>query len=239
MQIPDPDAAPRIPHAIQAIGTYPGLLDIQVNRLIELGYPDSLGMSARSFQQALAGLACHLRQEDESVAVNPERGRLPFALVINMPGMPVRTMIPLINRREKGAVERLHPIEPERFRPVEGLGVPEGHAYLLFDVDRGMDTRNVTPDAALITLQARERSPLTVEEGMALLTQFPEFLQPNHCFSMLGSRCGDKRVPALWLSDGHPKLGWCWAGNPHTWLGSASCKKRSPAVDLTKPPGTQ
>ncbi|MGQ0669203.1 MAG: DUF5701 family protein [Actinomycetota bacterium] len=20
-----------------------------------------------------------------------------------------------------------------------------------------------------------------------------------------------------------PRLGWCWAGNPHTWLGSASC----------------
>jgi hypothetical protein len=21
-------------------------------------------------------------------------------------------------------------------------------------------------------------------------------------------------------------LGWCWDGNPHTWLGSASCKTR-------------
>jgi hypothetical protein len=37
---------------------------------------------------------------------------------------------------------------------------------------------------------------------------------------------GDRRVPALWISGGAPKLGWCWAGNPHTWLGSASCATR-------------
>ena len=71
-----------------------------------------------------------------------------------------------------------------------------------------------------------------IEEGVALLTHFPEFLQPNNCCSLLASRCGDKRVPALWLSEGRPKLGWCWAGNPHTWLGSASCAKRSSAVEL-------
>jgi NhaA family Na+:H+ antiporter len=45
--------------------------------------------------------------------------------------------------------------------------------------------------------------------------------------SLLGSRAGDRRVPALWLRRGHPKLGWCWAGNPHTWLGSASCGGRA------------
>lgn len=224
---------PRLSTQLEVAGIE--LLDIQINRLIELGYPDSVGMRATSFQDALTGLACHLRQEDERVAVIPDRGRLPFALVIHMPEMPVRTMIPLINRRGKGAVERLYPIEPEKFKPVEGLGIPGGHAYLLFDIDRGMETLNVTPDAALITLQAQERSPLTVEEGLALLTHFPEFLQPNNCFSTLGSRCGDKRVPAFWLSDGRPKLGWCWAGNPHTWLGSASCKKRSPAVSLMNP----
>ncbi|WP_371413026.1 DUF5701 family protein [Thiomonas sp. X19] len=62
----------------------------------------------------------------------------------------------------------------------------------------------------------------------------PDFLQPNHCFSMLASRCGDKRVPALWLSESRPKLGWCWAGNPHTWLGSASCANRVGVVRLGK-----
>ena len=36
-------------------------------------------------------------------------------------------------------------------------------------------------------------------------------------------------VPAIWISNRAPKLGWCWAGNPHTWLGSASCSDRAAA----------
>ncbi|MEI2690845.1 MAG: DUF5701 family protein [Anaerolineae bacterium] len=52
---------------------------------------------------------------------------------------------------------------------------------------------------------------------------------------LLASRCGDKRVPAFWLSQNRPKLGWCWAGNPHTWLGSASCAERVGTADLAAP----
>jgi hypothetical protein len=33
-------------------------------------------------------------------------------------------------------------------------------------------------------------------------------------------------VPALWIADRAPKLGWCWDGNPHTWLGTASAAHR-------------
>jgi hypothetical protein len=44
----------------------------------------------------------------------------------------------------------------------------------------------------------------------------------------------DARTPAVWISGGTgrdgvesrgaPKVGWCWAGNRHTWLGFASCR---------------
>jgi hypothetical protein len=51
----------------------------------------------------------------------------------------------------------------------------------------------------------------------------------------------DARTPALWVGNGAgrdgrdkqnaPKVGWCWAGNRHTWLGFASAEGRvSPAV---------
>lgn len=161
-----------------------------------------------------------------------ERGTAAFVLVINSPLAPVTTMLPLVERKGKSAIEQLYPIEPERFRPIKAVELPLGQAYLLLDIDRGKDTLNVTPDAALESIIGQGRSPLTIEEGIAVLTHFPEFLQPNNCFLLLASRCGDKRVPALWLSKGQPKLGWCWAGNPHTWLGSASCGKRSSAVEL-------
>ena len=71
----------------------------------------------------------------------------------------------------------------------------------------------------------------------------PEVLERNRCFMTSGSRRAgsrpgrlDARVPALWISNGTgrdgrerrgaPKLGWCWAGNRHTWLGIASVGSR-------------
>ncbi|WP_370517404.1 DUF5701 family protein [Pseudactinotalea sp. HY160] len=48
----------------------------------------------------------------------------------------------------------------------------------------------------------------------------------------------DSRTPALWIGnrtgrDGPdhrnaPKIGWCWAGNRHTWLGFAAASTRAP-----------
>lgn len=123
----------------------------------------------------------------------------------------------------------------ERFVPIAGLDIP-GSSYLLVDVQRGDEYLNWTPDEALQAIRERGRTPLTVTEGVALLMQHPELLEPNRCFMLLGSRCGDKRVPALWISGGTGKdgrerkgavkLGWCWAGNRHTWLGHASAAAR-------------
>lgn len=144
----------------------------------------------------------------------------------------MRVTLPLVERDGNGAIERLHPKKPEDFTPTSAVPVPMGEAYLLLDVDRGNTTLNVVPTDAARTFAQHGRSPLTIEEGVALLLQWPQFLQPNRCFMMLGSRCGDRRVPALWLSSKQPKLGWCWEGNPHTWLGFASCLSRSPGVPL-------
>ncbi|WP_374727409.1 DUF5701 family protein [Haloactinomyces albus] len=41
-----------------------------------------------------------------------------------------------------------------------------------------------------------------------------------------GSRAGDKRVTGIRVSKGAPRLGWCWGGNPHTWLSMASAARR-------------
>ena len=203
----------------------------QVERLVALGYPRLLEMDASTFRAALAPLEEHIPEEDY-IEPDLEHGVASFVIVIHAPLAPVRVMLPLVERRGKAAIERLFPVQPEQFQPTSVVDLPAGHAYLMLDIDRGKDTLNVTPDAALELLIGLGRSPLTMEEGVALLTHFPELLQPNNCFSLLASRCSDKRVPALWLSEGRPKLGWCWAGNPHTWLGSASCARRSGAVDL-------
>lgn len=100
--------------------------------------------------------------------------------------------------------------------------------YLLVGIDRGKATINIPPDEALDQVTAAGRSPLTIDEGIAIVTHYPDFLVKNNCFSLAGSRHpGDRRVPAIWINKSkQPNLGWCWAGNPHTWLGTASCARR-------------
>ena len=79
---------------------------------------------------------------------------------------------------------------------------------------------------ALPVLLGAGRSPLTIDEGVALVTHFPKVLTTRNAFQSLGSRAANKRVPSFWVSKGAPRLGWCWAGNPHTWLGAASAAAR-------------
>jgi hypothetical protein len=113
-----------------------------------------------------------------------------------------------------------------RFRPTPDLDLPESPVYLLVDPDTGADTLDVRPEDALPGIHASGRTPLTLEEGLAVVTQHPEWLAERNCFEMLGSRAGDRRVTGLWLSRKAPRLGWCWVGNPHTWLGMATAAGR-------------
>ena len=197
----------------------------QVETLVALDYPDLLGLTGEQFRLALAPLESQVPAF--AARPDPASGAAPFVLVIRSSAVRVAQMIARVRRRGKPAVERLFPKRPDDFGTIASVALPGGDAYLLVDIDRGGDTLDMTPDDAQRIIEAHGRSPLTIDEGLALLTHCPEFLQPNHCFSLLASRCGDKRVPALWLSAGAPKLGWCWAGNPHTWLGSASCASRA------------
>ena len=155
---------------------------------------------------------------------------IPFVLVVKRELVPTERAMSLVESRGKRGFVGMDPTEPDEYAPIDGLDVPPGPAYLVGGVDTGPDTLNVTPDDALEQIRAAGRSPLTIDEGVALVTHFPEVLVERNAFSILGSRRGDRRVPALWVSRGAPRLGWCWAGNPHTWLGSASCAGRLGAL---------
>lgn len=117
----------------------------------------------------------------------------------------------------------------ESFQPIEAVSLPSGPAYHLHDIELGEASRNVTPERALTDILAAGRSPLTIDEGIALMLRQPEAIAKGWGFSMAGSRRGDQRVPAFWVSEGQPKLGWCWDRNPYSWLGTASCAGRSGA----------
>jgi Family of unknown function (DUF5701) len=128
--------------------------------------------------------------------------------------------------RRVGGFVGMDPTTPADYAPIAQIEIPDAASYVLHDVDVGAEFFDVTPDDALPRILARGRSPLTIEEGIAVLLHEPEVMKTASPFSVLGSRRGDRRVPALWLSDGRPRLGWCWAGAPHSWLGAASCAER-------------
>jgi len=140
----------------------------------------------------------------------------------------------------KGVVD-MTPLSPEAFDVIDEVRIPSGEFYLLFDVDTGRDLLNVSPEGALAAMRRSGRTPLTLEEGVALTAQHPELLTDKakyDCIQMPGSRKqGDQRVPSIWFSRGEPRLGWCWDRNIHTWLGSASARFRLGEAGTTRGPG--
>ncbi|MEW2382547.1 DUF5701 family protein [Micromonospora sp. NPDC047707] len=199
--------------------------DRQVHRLVELGYPALAGLTPASFRDLVAPLRAAAATGAAGLPA-PTEGRVPFLLVVTRELVPVEARVgltTLAGRTKPGIIDRHYPDgDLARFDPIKELEVPAGPAYLLFDVDRGEETLNLAPASAMEVITGQDRLPLTIDEGLALVTLHPPALAKNKCFSLVGSRCGDKRVPAIWISQGAPKLGWCWWGNPHTWLGSAS-----------------
>lgn len=199
--------------------------DRQVENLIDKGYPRLAGLGTTAFKRYLAPLQERVGELEIGNGSNRSDG-IPFAIVIGGELVPAHRAIAQVERRGKSGFSVLDDSDLRRFAPIDGTAPPSGSVHLVVDVDTGADTRNVTPDDALARFEADRRSPLTIEEGVALVTHYPEAVARNAGFSLPGSRCGDRRVTALWISEGRPKLGWCWAGNPHTWLGSASCAER-------------
>lgn len=163
----------------------------------------------------LTGLQAAADRLDGAVLV------FPHALV---PVQELITRLYLADGRRPGIFDRNFE-DPDRYQPVDPA-VPNDRPYLIHGFEPGVEYLNIPPRDALPQVVARGRVPMTIEEGLAVFASDPACLQRNKCFSLAGSSRGDKRVPALWISNHAPKLGWCFAGAPHTWLGLGSIAGR-------------
>lgn len=202
----------------------------QVERLVALGVPALAGASDDAFRTYGAPLV---------ISGAPYGNAL---VVVHSDLVGPTRLVPLLRRGDKAGFVVVDLTDLDDFAPIDGLAVPDAPLYLVTGVDRGDDLRDTTPTAVLPVLLERGRTPLTVSEGISWLLQDPTQLEPNRCFMAIGSRrrtaAGlDARTPALWVSNGTgrdgrerrgaPKVGWCWAGNRHTWLGMASAVNRT------------
>lgn len=196
----------------------------QLDRLVALDVPELAGLAERDFRSLADGLP---HDRDGLIAVHPD-------LVA-----PSR-LTPKLSRSGKAGFVVVDMADLDAFSAT--VTIPGSPLYLVTDVERGDDYRNQSPDEVAPQIQARTRTPLTISEGISWLLQQPDLLEPNFCFMTPGSRLHkptgrlDARTPAIWISGGTgrdgahakgaPKVGWCWAGNRHTWLGIASCAGR-------------
>lgn len=197
----------------------------QAERLVELGLCDAAGVDVDGLREVAA-----LTPPGSLLALHPER-------------VPIATLASLVEHREKPGFVVTDMTDVDEFAPIPEVGLPVAAAYVLTDIDRGDHLSNWSPDEALPEIVGAGRTPLLLSEGLYWLLQQPAALDRNHCFMTIGSRLRkpagrlDARTPAVWISNGTgrdgranrdaPKVGWCWAGNRHTWLGFASAATRS------------
>ncbi len=208
----------------------------QVDRLIDFGIPEIVGVSEAQIRAATAKAP---GVENALLAINPDRvSASTFARFVQHGGKP------------GFVVEDMTDVDA--FTAIDQASPPPSTFYLLHDIARGDDLANWSPNEALPAITAAGRTPLTLIEGIQWLLQQPEALERNHCFMTIGSRLRrpdgtlDARTPALWISNGTgrdgkarrhaPKVGWCWAGNRHTWLGFASAAVDHPGESFEMRP---
>lgn len=209
------------PIAVPSSAAADAEFDHQVQTLVDTGYPGLAGLSEPDFRALLEPL-----RSGAAAAQASDEGRIPFAIVITSALVTADRALPTIRWKSTTGWTEFTADELATFRPVEGVDVPDSPAYLITDVDTGEATLDVKAKDALPIIVSEGRTPLTIDEGVSLLALFPAVLKDRNAFFLPGSRCGDKRVTALWISKKNPRLGWCWEGNPHTWLGSASASSR-------------
>lgn len=228
---PSPAPSPRSvspPRATAPASALPPL-DEQAERLITQGVHEIAGLSTDELRAAAADANPGTAPGEALLVLHPERA-------------PASRLAPLLERDGKHGFVVVDMQDVDDFRPIASATPPTAPVYTVTDPERGDHMANWSPNEALPAITDVGRTPLTLTEGIHWLLQRPETLERNQCFMTIGSRLRktngslDSRTPAIWISNGTgrdgperrnaPKVGWCWAGNRHTWLGIASAATR-------------
>ncbi|WP_217210583.1 DUF5701 family protein [Streptomyces sp. AC550_RSS872] len=216
-------------------------LTAQAEQLISLGVHELAGIPADELRAFAETAGCANSSDsadgDALLAVRPDR-------------LPASALAPLLRRDDKPGFVVVDMPDVDAFAP-DAIELPDAPLYVVTGIDRGDRMANWSPEEALPALAEENRTPLLLTEGIHWVLQQPEALERNRCFMTIGSRLRkangtlDARTPAIWISNGTgrdgrerrnaPKVGWCWWGNRHTWLGFASATGRRQAVSATSP----
>ena len=192
----------------------------QLNRLVELGYADVADLSHAEFR-ALAQPLIALLNTDQYENLGENILLVPTRELVSPESLIARTAV-----GRNAGFTTMPPRDIASFLPQEGCEPPEGPFYIVCDPHTGTKYVNREPDVARKMIDSDNKLPLTLEEGLAIATQHPDWLTDKNGFNLIGSRSADGRVPSVWISQNSPRLGAVWPNSRHTWLGNAFCEGR-------------
>ena len=162
----------------------------QLDRIVALGYPDVADMSAGAFRALARPLIRALEDSD----LGSDILLVPTRELVSPESLIARTSI---NRM--AGFTTIPPRDIASFLPQDGFEPPEGPFYLVVEPHTGTCYINREPDVARKLIDSDERLPLTLEEGLAIATQHPEWLLEKNGFT----RCG-----VIYVADGSPRFAY-------------------------------
>ena len=189
--------------------------DRQKKILLKKGYPEAAGMSEDEFLVYINPLRKRI-EELKSFGKN-----LAVLIVIPEGFVSISKKLSLLEWKGKGGQNYL---DISRLRNADGVEVPQV-PYLLLDVEDGREMRNVSPDNCVERFKKVGRLGLTVNEGVMLVTYYPEILD-DHFIDCLGSRFGSDSVPSICISAAQVGLDFSDSSFSIERWGSASCGSR-------------
>jgi len=193
----------------------------QIDNLAKKGFPKLAGMDEKKFAAVFEPLKEKLK---ELSSREFQEGRIPFIVVPRDKLLALEKQMPLVELEGKKGFTGIDDVS-EFFETAEGVEIPETMAYLVVDIENGKVMLGKSADEAVKQFKKEGRSPLTADEGVAVILQHPEILK-DHYMDLAGSRRGDDGVADVWLYEGEPRLDWDLSDNSDSRWGSASCGSR-------------
>jgi len=159
------------------------LLAKQVNTIIERKYHIPTGLSESDFvNRHIMPLKQLLVENDKDTKI--DESRIPILVVVPNTIVPLSYQLERI-RESINDIQLEHIIKPEWFENAQGVSTPD-KPYLLIDVETGYTMKNTTPKKCVEIFNDQKRFALTVDEGIALISHFPEVLK-SHWVDLPGS----------------------------------------------------
>jgi hypothetical protein len=155
----------------------------QISTITERKFHISTGLSESDF------VSRHIMPLKQLLAKNIkdtqiEESHIPILIVVPNTVVPLSYQLERI-RENLNDIQLDHIIKPEWFENAKGVSTPD-KPYLILDVETGYAMKNTTPKKCVKNFNDEGRFALTVDEGIALISHFPEVLE-SHWVDLPGS----------------------------------------------------